>query len=98
MSVRAIQAGKLNVVLPGIRPVYTVIDEVQGKSIGPGDLVLYDGTSVGAIHSDSPDVGVVTPVRPIQVPKQKRINMMFQLHLFITNIIQFATQNTAEQL
>lgn len=30
VSVGAIQAGKLNVVLPGIGPVYTVIDEVQG--------------------------------------------------------------------
>lgn len=29
VSVLAIQAGKLNVVLPGISPVYTVIDEVQ---------------------------------------------------------------------
>lgn len=30
VSVGAIQAGKLDVVLPGIGPVYTVIDEVQG--------------------------------------------------------------------
>lgn len=86
VSVGAIQAGKLNVVLPGICPVYTVINEVQGKSIGPGDLVLYDGTSVGAVHPDSPNVGVVTPVRPIQVPMQKGMNIMFQLHVFIKNI------------
>ncbi len=74
VSVGAVQAGKLNVVLPGIGPVYTVIDEVQGKSIGPRDLILYNDASVGAVHPDSPNVRVVAPVRPIQVPNQQGTN------------------------
>lgn len=71
VSVGAVQAGKLNVVLPGICPVYTVIDEVQGQSVGPGDLILYDDTSVGAIHPDPPYMRVVPPVGPVQVPEQR---------------------------
>lgn len=95
VSVGAVQTGKLNVVLPGIGPVYTVIDEVQGKSIGPCDLILYDDTSVGAVHPDSPDVRVVAPVRPIQVPNQQGIKIVLHLHceswwnvLYIPNIAQ----------
>lgn len=71
MSVGAVQTGKFYVVLSGVGPVDAIIDEVQGQPIGPGDLVLHDDTSVGTVHPDSPDVRVVSPVGPVQVPKQK---------------------------
>lgn len=71
MPVGAVEAGKLNVVFSGIRPVDSVIYEVQGQSIGPRDLILDDDASVGAVHPNSPNVRVVPPVRPIQVPNQQ---------------------------
>lgn len=72
MSVGAIEAGKLNVVLPGVRPVNTIIDEVQGQSVGPSDFVLYDHAPVGAVHADPPNVRVITPVWPVQEPEVTR--------------------------
>lgn len=71
MSVGAVQTGKFDVVLSGIGPVDAIIDKVQGQPIGPGDLLLHNDTSVATVHPDSPDVRVVAPVGPIQVPKQK---------------------------
>lgn len=65
VSAGSIQAGKCNVVLSSISPVDTVINKVQRQTIGPGDLILHNDTSVGAIHPDPPYVGVVTPVRPV---------------------------------
>lgn len=67
MSVGSIQAGKCDVVLTGISPVDPVIYKIQGQTIGPGDVVLYDDTPVGPIHPNPPDMGVVPPVSPIQV-------------------------------
>lgn len=72
VPVGTVQAGKLNVVLPGISPVYAVIDEVQSQSIGPGDLILDDDCSVVAIHPNSPNVRVITPVRPVKVSKEDK--------------------------
>lgn len=65
VSVGSIQAGKCNVVLSSISPVDTVINKVQRQTIGPGDLILHNDTSVGAIHPDPSYVGVVTPVWPV---------------------------------
>lgn len=72
VSAGAIQAGELDVVLSGIGPVNAVVDEVQRQAIGPRDLILYDDTSVGAVHPNSANVRVVSPVRPVQVPNQQR--------------------------
>lgn len=71
VSVGAVQTGKFDVVLSGIGPVDAIIDEVQGQPIGPGDLLLHDDASVATVHPDSPDVRVVAPVGPVQVPKEK---------------------------
>lgn len=68
MSVGAVQAGELNVILPGVGPVDAVIDEIQRETVGPCDLVLHDDAAVGAVHPDSADVWVVSPVGPVQVP------------------------------
>lgn len=65
VSVGSIQAGKCDVVLSSIGPVDAVIDKVQRQAIGPGDLILHNDTPVGAIHSNPPYVGAVTPVGPV---------------------------------
>lgn len=66
MSVGSIQTSERDVVLPGVGPVYAVIDKVQRQAVGPRDLILHDDTPVGAIHTDPPDVRAVSPVRPVQ--------------------------------
>lgn len=68
MSVGSIHADKCNVVLSGVGPVDPVINEVQGQSIGPGDLILYNNTPVCTVHPDPSDVRVVAPVGPVQIP------------------------------
>lgn len=71
MSVRPVQTGEFYVVLSGIGPVDAIINEVQGQPIGPGDLFLHYDASVGTVHPNSPNVRVVAPVGPVQIPKQK---------------------------
>lgn len=72
VSVGAVQAGELDVVLPGIGPVDAVVYEVQREAVGPRDLVLHDDAAVGAVHPDSANVRVVSPVGPVQVPERVR--------------------------
>lgn len=67
VPVGAIQAGKLDVVLPCISPIDAAVDVVQGEAIGPSYLGVNDDAAVGAIHADLPDQGVVPPVCPVQV-------------------------------
>lgn len=82
VSAGAIQAGKLYVVFPGISPVDAVINEVQGESIGPSDLIFHDDTSVRAIHPNPPNVWTVTPVWPVQVPNKQGIVLVY-IYIFI---------------
>ena len=72
VSVGSVQAGKLDVVFPSVGPVDAVVDEVEREAVGPGDLVLHDHAAVAAVHPDPPDVGVVSPVRPVQVPGEDK--------------------------
>lgn len=62
MSIGSIQAGKSNVVFPGIGPVDAVINKIQSQTIGPSDLVFYNNTPVGAIHPNPSYMGGVSPV------------------------------------
>lgn len=62
MPVGAVEAGEGDVVLAGVGPVDTVVDEVQREAVGPCDLVLDDDAAVCAVHSDTADVRHVSPV------------------------------------
>lgn len=67
VSAGSVQAGKCNVILTGVCPVDAVINEVQGQTIGPSDLVLHNDTPVGAIHPNPPNVRAISPVGPVQI-------------------------------
>lgn len=55
VTVGAIQAGKLNVVLTGVSPVDALGDIVQCQAVGPRDLGVHDDTAARPIHADPAD-------------------------------------------
>lgn len=65
VPVGTIQAGKFNIVLPGIGPVDAAVNVVQGEAVGPGDLGVHDDAPVGAIHAYLANKGMITPVCPV---------------------------------
>lgn len=56
----------------GVCPVELLLLEVDGQSVGPIDLVVYDDLSIGAIHSRPLYSRLLPPVGPIHVPEKKR--------------------------
>lgn len=59
VSTGSVQTCKRDVIFPSVGPVDAVVDKVQRQTVRPGDLILYDDTPVGAVHSNPPNVGRV---------------------------------------
>ena len=57
---------------PSIRPHHPLLLVVQREAVGPGDAILNDHATVAAVHPDPPNVGVFTPVGPVQVPERDK--------------------------
>lgn len=64
-SVLSVVVARRDGVELGVDPVHLSLDQVQGQSVGPLDLVVDDRLSVGAVHAGALDLGLGAPVRPV---------------------------------
>lgn len=65
-SFQEILSNSLQEVQVGVCEEYLVGGVVYGQGVGPLQLGGDDGTGAGAIHANSANVGLVTPVCPVQ--------------------------------
>lgn len=64
-SVLSVVVARRDSVEFGVDPVNLSLDQVQGQTVGPLDLVVDDGLAVGAVHAGALDLGLGAPVRPV---------------------------------